>query len=237
MYKLCGYDFTSMHCHLFYFLQWRMLSNKEGRRKKGVRKRQRERESRREGRRREKLGRKEGKVGDSQREACVSYWSFAKSRRFALDRIHHVCRSEELYSRSKMGADLLMNVSVSNSSLLASLRRTYQHGTLLLVDVCSFSHAYRMISLLIGWHISIYLLVCQSVCISSLFPNKDSFSVVHNFEFLLFKIFWYRNLNPSLVHARHVLHLKSHCQVFVDESLYLLQTNQLCSPEVLYRSF
>lgn len=83
-----------------------------------------ERESRREGRRREKLGRKEGKVGDSQREACVSYWSFAKSRRFALDRIHHVCRSEELYSRSKMGAGLLMNVSVSNSSLLASLRRT-----------------------------------------------------------------------------------------------------------------
>lgn len=85
------------------------------------------------------------------------------------------------------------------SFVLTSMAHCFQS------HVCSFSHIYRMISLQIGWHISIYLLVCQSVCISSLFPNKGSFSVFHNFEFLLFKIFWCRNINLSLVHARHLL--------------------------------
>lgn len=119
MYRLFGYDFTSIHCHLFYILQWRILNSKEGRRKKGARVRQIERVGGRE-KDEDKVGREEGKEVDPQREACESYWSFAKSSRFALNTTHHVCRPEELYSRSKMGADMF-----SSSSLSALLFCTY----------------------------------------------------------------------------------------------------------------
>lgn len=71
MYRLCGYDFTSIYYHLFYFFQWQILSKKEGRRKKGGRERQIERAGGREGDEK-KEGREEGNEGDSHKEACES---------------------------------------------------------------------------------------------------------------------------------------------------------------------
>lgn len=79
MYRLCGYDFTSIYYHLFYFFQWQILSKKEGRRKKGGRERQIERAGGREGDEKKKGGKKE--MRETHIERLVNLLEFSKEQK------------------------------------------------------------------------------------------------------------------------------------------------------------